>query len=139
MKTTPKVQVPLAGTEVPLHRSLTMVKSPAGATLVTLSETLLGLVSVTVFAALATSTGCWPKLRLMGEKVGFTRMPLPDRLTFCGLFEAASVNVNVPVRVPVWLGVKTTPTTQFAPAARFVPLHPSLERLKSPEVVALET
>jgi hypothetical protein len=91
-----------------------------------------------VLAALATSTGCEPKLRLAGEKVGFTRMPLPERLTFCGLLEAASVNVSVPVRVPVWLGVKTTPTTHFAPGARLVPLHPSLERLKSPEVAALK-
>jgi hypothetical protein len=108
VKITPKVQVPAAGTSVWLQVSLTVVKSPEGTTLVTLSEALLGLVSVMVFAALGTST-CWlPKVGLGGEKVGFTRMPLPERLTFCGLFEAASTIVSVPVRVPVWLGVNTT-------------------------------
>jgi hypothetical protein len=64
---TPKVQVPPAATDVPLQLSLTVVKSPEGTTLVTLSETLLGLVRVMVFAALATSTGWSPKLRLAGE------------------------------------------------------------------------
>ena len=101
MKTTPNVQVPLAGTEVPLQLSLTVVKSPEGTTLVTLSGTVLGLVKVIVFAALDTST-CWvPKLRLAGEKVGLTRMPLPVRFTFCGLFDAVSTIVRVPLRVPV--------------------------------------
>jgi hypothetical protein len=137
VKITPNVQVPFAGTCVPLQVSLTVVKSPDGTTLLTLSETLLGLVSVIVFAALETST-CWvPKLRLAGENVGLTRIPLPVRFTFCGLFEAASTIVSVPVRVPVWLGVNTTPITQFALGARFVPLHPSLERLKSPDGVTV--
>ena len=66
-------------------------------------------------------------------------MPLPERLTVCGLLEAASVNVRVPVRVPVWLGVNTTPTTHFPLGARLVPLHPSLERLKSPDGATLST
>ena len=59
-------------------------------------------------------------------------MPVPERLTLCGLLAAASEIVNDPVRVPVALGVNSTPTTQFAPGPRSVPLHPSLERLKSP-------
>jgi hypothetical protein len=59
------------------------------------------LVKVTVLAALVCSTGSSPKARLVGEKVGLTRMPLPERLTFCGLLEAPSVMVKVPVRVPV--------------------------------------
>ncbi len=139
MKITPKVQVPLAGTCVPLQVSLVTVKSPEGTTLVTLSATLLGLVKVSVFGALAISTGCCRKAKPVGEKVGFTRMPLPERLTFCGLLEAASMNVSVPVRVPVWLGVNVTLTTQFALGARLVPLHPSLETLKSPDGATLST
>ena len=139
MKTTPKVQVPLGATDVPLQVSLTVLKSPEGTTLVTLRETLLGLVSVIVFVALGTST-CWvPKLRLAGENVGDAMMPLPERFTFCGLFEAVSTIISVPVRVPVWLGVNTTPMTQFALGASVVPLHPSLERLKSPEGVTVLT
>ena len=53
-------------------------------------------------------------------------------MTVCGLLAAPSVKVRVPVRVPVWLGVKVTLTTQFAPGARRTPLHPSLETAKSP-------
>lgn len=65
-------------------------------------------------------------------KVGFTRMPVPVRFTVCGLLAAASVIVRVPVRVPVWLGVNVTLTTQFALGARRTPLHPSLDMAKSP-------
>jgi hypothetical protein len=66
-------------------------------------------------------------------------MPLPESVTFCGLFEAASEMVSVPVRVPVWLGVNSTSITQLEFAARLVPLHASLETLKSPEAEALLT
>src|SRR5580693_6542080 len=47
--------------------------------------------------------------------------------------------VRVPLRVPVWLGVNTTSITQLELAARLVPLHASLETLKSPEAEALLT
>ena len=90
---------------------------------------MLGLVKVTVFAALGTCTGWSPKASEAGQKLGFTRMPLPVRFTFGGLLEAASAIVRVPVRVPVWVGVNTTPITQFVLGARVVPLHPSLETL----------
>jgi hypothetical protein len=63
VKITPKLQVPLAATSVPLQLSLVVVKSPEGTTLVTLSGTRLGLVKVMVCAALGTSTGSSPKLR----------------------------------------------------------------------------
>ncbi|HKM68571.1 MAG TPA: hypothetical protein VJX94_00555 [Stellaceae bacterium] len=62
---------------------------------------------------------------------------MPERLTDCGLLKAPSAIVRVPVRVPVWLGVKTTLTMQFAAGASRVPVHPSLERLKSPEGVTV--
>jgi hypothetical protein len=87
------------------------------------------LVKVTVFAALGACTGSSPKAREAGENVGFTRMPLPVRFTFCGLLVAASTIVRVPARVPVWLGVNTTPIVQFEVGPRLVPLHPSLETL----------
>src|ERR1700722_15559504 len=132
VKITPKVQVPPAATWVPLHVSLVTVKSPEGATLVTLSATTLGFVKVTVFAALASFTGWLPKLREAGEKVGFRMMPVPERFTVCGLLDAPSVIVRVPVRAPAWLGVNTTLTTQFAPGASRTALHPSFETEKSP-------
>jgi hypothetical protein len=59
-------------------------------------------------------------------------MPVPVRFTVCGLLAAPSVTVRVPVRVPVWLGVNVTLTTQFALGARRTPLHPSLDLAKSP-------
>ena len=64
--------------------------------------------------------------------VGLIRIPVPERLTVCGLLAAPSLMVSVPVRVPIWLGVKMTPTTHFAEGASKTPLHPSLEREKSP-------
>jgi hypothetical protein len=67
VKITPKVQVPLGATGVPLQLSAVVVKSPEGTTLVTLSGTKLGLVKVMVFAALGTSTGWLPKPRCMAE------------------------------------------------------------------------
>jgi hypothetical protein len=57
---------------------------------------------------------------------------VPVRFTVCGLLAAASVSVRVPVRVPIWLGMKTTLTTHFAAGASRTPLHPSLDIEKSP-------
>src|SRR3984957_8017200 len=133
VKVTPKLQVPDGATCVPLHVSALTVKSPFDEpTLVTLRETRFGLVKTTVFVPLGTCTAWRPKLRRVGSKVGFTRIPVPERLTVCGLLAAASLIVSVPVREPVWLGVKITLTTQFAEGASSTPLHPSLEREKSP-------
>jgi hypothetical protein len=44
-------------------------------------------------------------------------MPVPVRLTVWGLLVALSVNVSVPVVLPVAVGVKTTFTVQLAPTA----------------------
>ncbi len=46
---------------------------------------------------------------------------MPESGTFCGLFEASSVIVMLPVRVPNWLGEKVTLITQFFPAASVLP------------------
>ena len=47
--------------------------------------------------------------------------PEPVRLTVCGLVVASLVTVNVPVRVPVDVGVKVIETEQVAPEARVAP------------------
>jgi hypothetical protein len=62
-------------------------------------------------------------VRLEGETVnaGVLFAPVPESDTFCGLFEAESVKVKVPVRVPAAVGVKITLTVQLEPAARLVP------------------
>ena len=47
-------------------------------------------------------------------------MPVPARLTVCGLVFALSAIINVPVRAPTAVGVKVTEITQLAPAASVV-------------------
>ena len=85
-----------------------------------LSEMLPLLVSVTVLAALEWPTRTVPKLNDAGEAVAVV-IPLPVKLTVCGLFEAPSVNVRVPFIVPPTVGVNVTPTVQLAPAPRLEP------------------
>ena len=48
-------------------------------------------------------------------------LPVPDRLTVCGLPGASSVNDSVPVRSPFCVGVKLTFTMQLLPAANVLP------------------
>lgn len=64
-------------------------------------------------------------------------LPVPLRLTFCGLFVAVSVKVSVPLAEPVAVGVNVTPTEQLAPAARLVP-QVLLEIAKGPLMPMLE-
>src|ERR1700746_969502 len=78
------------------------------------------LVRVTDCAALLVPT-CWlAKLRLVVERLtagAFDAVPVPVRLTVCGLLLALSVIVIAPVRVPVAVGVKVTLMLQLAQAA----------------------
>ena len=48
-------------------------------------------------------------------------VPVPLRLTVCGLPVALSVLVRVPVRFPVAVGVKVTLIVQLAPALSALP------------------
>src|SRR5437667_1491635 len=45
-------------------------------------------------------------------------VPVPVRLTVCGLFDALSRTVNVPVRVPAAVGLKATAMLQVPPPTR---------------------
>ncbi len=79
------------------------------------------LVSVTVCAALVVPT-CWLlKVRVLLDNVTAGAIPVPLRLTLCGLPAALSVIDSVPVRVPVAVGVKVTLMVQLAPAATEAP------------------
>ena len=51
-------------------------------------------------------------------------VPVPVKATFCGLPEALSVNVNVPVRLPAAVGVNFTLIVQLAPGATELPHVP---------------
>ena len=44
-------------------------------------------------------------------------LPVPLREIVCGLLAALSLMVTTPVRVPVAVGVKATPTVQLPPEA----------------------
>ena len=89
-----------------------------------LSVALPVLVSVTVCAALVVPT-CWlakVRLALDRETAGAaTLLPLPVRLTVCGLPAALSVIVTLAVLVPVAVGVNVTLIVQLAPAGTELP------------------
>src|SRR5258708_9997162 len=55
------------------------------------------------------------------EKSPVAGEPVPVRLTDCGLPEALSVMLRVPVRLPDAVGVNVTLMVQFAPAATELP------------------
>ena len=71
-------------------------------------------------AELLVPTVTVPKLRLLDDSVTGA-LPVPERLTVCGLFDAASVKVSVPVAAPVAVGENVTPTAQWPPAATLDP------------------
>ena len=65
-----------------------------------------------------------PKLKLVADKLTAgtaTVVPLPVRLTICGLPVALSVTVIVPGWLPVAVGVNVTLRVQLAPAATELP------------------
>ena len=90
------------------------------------------LVSV-VGRVLVCPTVTVPKSRLTG--LSSTTVPIPVRLTFCGLFGALSTMANVPFRVPLCVGLKITLIVQLAPEGRLEPQL--LDSLKLPFTVML--
>src|SRR2546428_207109 len=67
-----------------------------------------------------------PELRVFWAAAGLTEegpaaVPVPVRLTICGLSLALSLMVMLPVRVPVAVGVKVTLMLQLPPAATALP------------------
>src|SRR5207249_7803834 len=72
-----------------------------------------------------------PKLRLVGES--FAVVPIPLRVTFCGLPVALSVMLNTAWRAPDALGANLTLIVQLAPTANEVPQL--VDREKSPAFV----
>ena len=125
VKVTPIVQVAPTATELP-QVSATSAKSaalvPVIARLLMLNAVLPPLVRVTVWAELVEAIGWFPKEILVGERVTpAAAVPVPERLTVCGLPVALSVIVTVAVRLPVAAGVKVTLIVQLPPAATELP------------------
>jgi hypothetical protein len=48
-------------------------------------------------------------------------MPLPDKMTVCGLLDAPSVTVRVPVSTPTMLGVNVTEMVHLLLAGTLLP------------------
>lgn len=61
------------------------------------------------------------KVRLEAVKLTTGPMPVPPRVTICGLPAALSVMVTEALRLPTALGVNVTETTQLPPAATELP------------------
>jgi hypothetical protein len=76
-------------------------------------------VSVTVMAALVVPTVTDPKFKLVGKS--FAVVPIPLRLTFCGLPAALSLTLSAALRVPVVVGLNVILIEQLAPAASELP------------------
>jgi hypothetical protein len=71
-----------------------------------------------------TVTAGLPNVKLLAERVtagAATAVPVPVRLTVCGLPVALSVIVTKPLRVPAVVGVKVTLIMQFEPGLTVVP------------------
>jgi len=119
---TPTAQLAPAAWLVP-QVLLAIAKGPLIPTLEIVRAVLWRLVSVTVTAALVLLTATVPKFNELADRVTgeLELLPVPLRLTVCGLFPAPSVKVSVPVAAPVAVGVNVTPTLQVAPAATLVP------------------
>jgi len=89
--------------------------------LVTVSDALPLLVSVSDCGELDVPTAGLPKLRLEGETVAFAAVPVPERLTDWGLPVALSAMARDAARLPLADAVKMTLMTQFPPAATLEP------------------
>src|SRR5580658_1560314 len=123
VKVTLMVQLAPAARELP--QVLVWAKAPllvpVMAILVMLTAVLPVLLNVTVWAVVVVPTFSLPKLRLVAERFRPGAVPVPLRVTDCGLPAALSVMVTLAVWLPLAAGVKVTLMEQLAPAARELP------------------
>ena len=96
-------------------------KSPLAAMLLIFSAAVPVFLNVTLCEGLVVPTVCEPKLKLVDDRLTTGSVPMPVRLTVCGLPVALSVTVIVPGWLPVAVGVKVTLMEQFAAAATEAP------------------
>lgn len=97
-----------------VHVVADTAKSPVVEIAMLVSVTLWLLVRLNVFAVLVVPTIHVPKDQLVGVNVAGST-PVPDSATVCGLLEALSVKLSVPVRLPSAVGVKVTLTLHVLP------------------------
>ena len=114
-------QFPPTATELP--QLFFSAKSPLVEIVAIAKATEPVFVSVTVCAVLVVPTFWLEKVREAGERLAVVvdDVAVPVRLAVCGLPEALSVTLKLPVRVPDAVGVNVTLMAQFPPAARELP------------------
>jgi hypothetical protein len=117
------VQLPPAATEAP--QVLVAVKSPGlapvTAMLAMFNDALPVSFRVTDCAELVVPRFWLPKARVLADRLAVGFVPVPVRLTGCGLPAALSEIITVAVRLPTPAGVKVTLIEHSAPAATEVP------------------
>jgi hypothetical protein len=117
------VQLPLAASELP--HVVVSAKSPglapANAMLVMDRAAFPVLFSVTVWPALVVPRFWLVKVRLVGVAAATGALPVPVRVTVCGLPPALSVMLTEAVRAPVAAGVNVTLIVQLPLAATELP------------------
>lgn len=118
LRVTVMVQDPPAATLVPQVFVWEKAVEPVIVMLLMLRVVLPVLLSVVV-SVLEPALFALPKPRLAG--LNSTTVPVPVRLTVCGLPAALSVIDNVPIRVPLCAGLKVTLMVQLVSAARLEP------------------
>jgi hypothetical protein len=109
------VQVALTATELP--QVFVCAKSPLIAMAEIVRVAVPVLERVTVWGALVVPRLSLPNVRLLRETEATGAVPVPLRLTDCGLSGALSVIVMAAVRAPTAAGEKVTLKLQLAPAA----------------------
>jgi len=75
----------------------------------------------TLLAALVVPTACLANMTFAGVNFTAGSVPVPLRPSFCGLPDALSLTVTVPVRDIAYAGVNVTVKVQLAPAATVEP------------------
>ena len=124
VKVIPIVQFPPATTELPQLSAVSeksLELAPPIDRPVMLKAALPVLLRVVVNKELATATGTFPKARLVGDRLTPGLVPVPERVTVCGLPLALSAILTAAVNDPLAAGVKVTLIAQLEPAATLAP------------------
>jgi hypothetical protein len=110
----------LLAAKLVVHVVADTAKSPLVVITMLVRAALWLLVRVNVFAALVVPTACDAYVALVGVSVAGSA-PVLDNGTVCGLLEALSVRVSVPVTLHNSVGVKLTFTSHALSAASTAP------------------
>jgi hypothetical protein len=94
---------------------------PAIPTLVTFNVALPPFVRVTLCAVLVVPSAWFPNDKLLEDSVTDAAVPVPDRLTACGLPVALSAMLSEAVSALAREGLKVTLIVQLPPAATELP------------------